>query len=156
MFPDGSNLLGVPGILEPRGPVRVPLYNTRPIQHSLYEDRTVQRHETPREKWRHSEREPTLKTTANTMGPRLMFTLISMVPMSLEDKSRRVRERGSQASGSMAEVETTRYKEEGGSAMDLRVGTGIKGGEYEDFLPRYTSHQMREDSGRARQVRQHC
>ena len=33
--------LGVPWILEPGGPVRVPLYHTRPIQHGLRECQIV-------------------------------------------------------------------------------------------------------------------
>jgi hypothetical protein len=48
MFGGGGNLLGVPWILEPGGPVRVPLDHTCPIQHSLQENESVQRQATPR------------------------------------------------------------------------------------------------------------
>jgi len=44
----GGNSLGVPWILEPRSPIRVPLYHACPIQHSLHENQTGQGHTTPR------------------------------------------------------------------------------------------------------------
>ena len=40
MLRGGKDLLGVPWILEPGGPVRVPLYHTCPIQHSLHDNQT--------------------------------------------------------------------------------------------------------------------
>lgn len=78
-------------------------------------------------------RELTLATTAKTMGPKTI--LMSMLAMSLGDQLR-VRERCSLASGSVAEADT---RGKGGSERDLESGTGIRGGEYEDLLPRYTS-----------------
>ena len=44
-------------------------------------------------------RKPTLTTTANTMGPKIIFTFISIVPTSLDNRLGRVRERGLLASG---------------------------------------------------------
>lgn len=54
------------------------------------------------------EKQLTLATTANTMGPRTKSTFMSMSLRSFDSKSRRVRERGSLASE--GEAETKRYK----------------------------------------------
>jgi len=132
----GGNLLGVPWILEPRSPIRVPLYHACPIQHSLHKTQTGQGHTTPRTRMKRGASELTLATTANTMGPKTILMSISMLVMSLDDQLRIVRERCSLASGSVAEADT---RGKGGSERDLESGTGIRGGEYEDLLPRYTS-----------------
>jgi len=91
----------VPWILEPGGPVRVPLYHTRSVQHSLHQPFSTKKHQSQRGE------ELTFTTTANTMGPKTMFTFISMVLKVLDNKSRRVWERCFLASGSgRARVET--------------------------------------------------
>ena len=48
---------------------------------------------------RHRGKKLTFTTTANTMGPKIMFTSISMLLKFLDNKSRRLRERGVLASG---------------------------------------------------------
>jgi len=78
----------------------------------------------------HKETELTFATTANTMGPKIMFTFISMLLKSL-DKSRRVRECGLLASGGgRAGMETTEGEGKEG-VKDLGGGEVVKGG----FLP---------------------
>jgi hypothetical protein len=71
------------------------------------------------------ERELTLTTTANTMGPKTMFTFISMLPTSLDNKSTRVRERGFLASGGWGRGGDWReIQGEGGRERDLGVVQG--------------------------------
>ena len=76
----------------------------------------------------------TLATTARTMGPKTIFISMSMMAESLDNRSR-VRGRGSLASEGCGRGIDHEMQEDG---REPGGGTGIKGGEHESVLPRYT------------------
>lgn len=72
--------LGVPWVFEPGGPVSIPLYHTRPIQHGLHGQPN---RSGPKQNKGQGRGGLTFATTAKTMGPKIMFMSMLLICRSV-------------------------------------------------------------------------